>query len=109
MSDDRRIVDDPFDDGPRPRESAPPRRTEPDADIGYSDEKPPEEESVVVPADALAADTLTALIEEYVTRHGTDLTDAGDKVVQVRKLLEVGKVQIVFDPNTESCNIVSVK
>jgi uncharacterized protein YheU (UPF0270 family) len=112
--DDRRIVDDPFEDAPRePFEDAPrqPARPEPrpPADAPYEaiPEKPAED-AVIVPADALSADSLAALIEEFVTRHGTDLSDAGDKVAQVRLLLKTGKVQIVFDPNTESCNIVAV-
>ena len=92
---ERRIVDDPFEDGP-PREQE------------WSRPEEEAEEPVVVPAEALSAGALGALIEEFVTRHGTELSEAEDKVGQVRELLRVGKVRIVFDPNDESCNIVEV-
>jgi uncharacterized protein YheU (UPF0270 family) len=63
-----------------------------------------------IPWDALAADTLRNLIEEFVTREGTDYGDRtyslSDKVAQVRRQLEQGQVVIVYDPHTESCHIV---
>jgi len=112
---DRRIVEDPFEEPPRdsfqPRPHFAPNDPAPlyePAEQNPAEEKPVEE-SVIVPPEALSADTLAALIEEFVTRHGTDLADAEDKVSQVRALLKNGKVQIVFDPNTESCNLLPVK
>lgn len=104
---DRRIVEDPFEEPPRNTFRSHRPRTPDDQPPPYEPaEEKPAEESVIVPAEALSADTLAALIEEFVTRHGTDLADAEDKVTQVRTLLKTGKVQIVFDPNTESCNIL---
>ncbi len=69
----------------------------------------PIEESIPIPPDALSPDTLLNLIEEFVTRHGTDLADAADKIAQVRALLSAGRVEIVYDPNTQSCNILERK
>jgi uncharacterized protein YheU (UPF0270 family) len=60
-----------------------------------------------IPPEALSADVLDALVEEFVTRHGTDLTDAAHKVAQVRAQLKTGEVVIVWDEKTESANIVS--
>jgi hypothetical protein len=60
-----------------------------------------------IPPDHLSADVLDALIEEFVTRHGTDLTDAATKAAQVRGQLQSGEVVIVWDEKTESANIVS--
>jgi uncharacterized protein YheU (UPF0270 family) len=60
-----------------------------------------------IPPDHLSADVLDALIEEFVTRHGTDLTDAATKAAQVRARLKTGEVVIVWDEKTESANIVS--
>ena len=60
-----------------------------------------------IPPDALSADVLDALIEEFVTRHGTDLTDAATKARQVRAQLRTGEVVIVWDEKSESANIVS--
>lgn len=62
-----------------------------------------------IPHAALADGTLRNLIEEFVTREGTDYGDRiyslADKVSQVRRQLEQGSVVIVYDPHTESCHI----
>jgi uncharacterized protein YheU (UPF0270 family) len=61
----------------------------------------------------LAPNTLQALIEEFVLREGTDygqrevLLEA--KVNQVFELLKKGKVKVVFDPETESCDLREVQ
>ena len=62
---------------------------------------------VPIPPDALSPDVLTALIEEFVTRHGTDLTDADAKVAQVRRQLRTGEVVISWDEKSQSANIVA--
>ena len=59
-----------------------------------------------IPHQQLSADTLNGLIEEFVTRNGTDLSDAPRSIEQVHKLLEQGKAIIAFDEDTESCNIL---
>jgi len=59
-----------------------------------------------IPPDHLSADVLDALIEEFVTRHGTDLTDADTKAAQVRARLLSGEIVITWDEKTESANIV---
>lgn len=59
-----------------------------------------------IPHQQLSPDTLDGLIEEFVTRNGTDLTDAPRSIEQVRKLLEQGKAIITFDEDEESCNIL---
>lgn len=59
-----------------------------------------------IPHQQLSSDTLDGLIEEFVTRNGTDLADAPRSIAQVRKLLERGKAVITFDEDTESCNIL---
>ncbi|MBC7387319.1 MAG: YheU family protein [Cryobacterium sp.] len=57
----------------------------------------------------LSPETLQALIEEFVSREGTDYgakeLEFGTKVSQVRRLLESGKITIVFDAETESCDL----
>lgn len=66
---------------------------------------------VEVPWDAIAADTLEALVEEYVTRDGTDYGDSevplARKVAQVREQLRRGEVVIVFEEATESINLLT--
>ena len=59
-----------------------------------------------IPHQELSPETLDALIEEFVTRDGTDLTDAPRSVDQVRRLLDAGHAVIAFDVETESCNIL---
>lgn len=70
-------------------------------------------EPVEVPASALPDDTLRALLESFVAREGTDYGERErtleEKVVDVRHQLDRGEARIVFDPETESINIVPVR
>jgi uncharacterized protein len=63
-----------------------------------------------IPPSTLSPDTLQSIIEEFVSREGTDYGDheysLDDKVADVRRLLGSGQAVIVFDAETESCNIV---
>jgi uncharacterized protein YheU (UPF0270 family) len=65
---------------------------------------------VIIPAEALSPDTLNALIEEFVTRDGTDYgdheTDLATKVSQVKALLARKEVVIIFNEATEQAGIV---
>ncbi len=65
---------------------------------------------VVVPMSALPPDTLRALVEEFVTRDGTDYGDRETplqaKVEQVRQLLDRERAFILFDEETASCTIL---
>ncbi len=69
----------------------------------------PAADPIVVPPEALAPETVRALIEEFVTRSGTDYgwaeASLEKKVRDVQGLLKRGEVEIVFDPNTESCDL----
>jgi uncharacterized protein YheU (UPF0270 family) len=71
-------------------------------------EEPPPE-IIPVPWSELAPDTLQAVIESFVLREGTDYgmydVPLASKVSQVRKQLERGEAQLVFDPATESVDI----
>ncbi len=66
---------------------------------------------VEIPTDRLNPETLRSLLEEYVSREGTDYGertfDLDQKISHVMKQLEKGEALIVFDPDTESCNIVT--
>jgi uncharacterized protein YheU (UPF0270 family) len=67
---------------------------------------------VPVPHTALTHDVLRALIESFVLREGTDYGEREipleDKVGRIIRLLERGDVQIVFDPRTDTVDIVTV-
>lgn len=62
-----------------------------------------------IPHTALASYTLHNLVEEFVTREGTDygaqVYSLADKVSQVLRQLDQGRVVILYDPQTGSCQI----
>ncbi|WP_415902791.1 YheU family protein [Neptuniibacter sp. QD29_5] len=66
---------------------------------------------MIIPYQELEPDTLTALIEEFVSRDGTDYGEyefsLSNKVAQVKSLLQSGQVVILFSESTGLCNIVS--
>ncbi len=66
---------------------------------------------MIIPFEQLQADTLTGVIETYITQQGMDQFDTQysleDKVYQVRTQLEKKRLVLVFDPLTESCNIIT--
>jgi len=63
--------------------------------------------------DELTAEALHGLIEEFVTRDGTDYGDVersvDEKVALVRAQLASGEVRIFFDPDTETANLVTAR
>jgi uncharacterized protein YheU (UPF0270 family) len=64
--------------------------------------------AVLIPAHLLQADTLTALIEDFVTRDGTDNGDETPletRVQRVRRALDKGEAVIVFDPDSQQCQL----
>ena len=75
----------------------------------HPDEDPPQE-GLEIPHTELSAEVLERVIESFVLREGTDygpqeVTLEG-KVAQVRRQLERGEAQILFDPNTDTIDIV---
>lgn len=68
------------------------------------------EEGVEVPYERLDPDTLRNLIQEFVTRDGSDWNDAGSaleaKVEQVLQQLRRKEVKVVFDLTSQTANIV---
>ncbi len=73
----------------------------------------PELEPVEVPASALSAEALRGLVEEFVTRDGTDYgvreRTLDEKVRDVLRQIERGEVKIMFDPATRSANLVPAR
>jgi len=64
-----------------------------------------------IPYDQLNPETLHGVIEEFVTRDGTDYGEIEvsleTKISQVLGQLKSGKAVIVFDQVTKTCNILS--
>lgn len=63
-----------------------------------------------IPAHRLSKELLERLIEDFVTREGTDYghqeRSLADKVDQVRQQIHSGKAFISFDPESESVTIL---
>lgn len=77
--------------------------------VSDEDEEAPRS-PVEIPHTALAAEVLRAVIESFVLREGTDYGERElpleDKVSRVLRQLERGEARILFDPNTDSVDIV---
>lgn len=77
----------------------------------YQDEE--QQEPVVIPHTELSAGALRGVIESFVLREGTDYGNQhyslDQKVQHVLRQLERNEAQIMFDPNTETIDIVVKK
>lgn len=66
--------------------------------------------AVKIPYDQLSPEALHGIIEEFVTRDGTDYGEKEisleTKIDQVLNQVQSGKAVIVFDQNSETCNIL---
>jgi uncharacterized protein YheU (UPF0270 family) len=66
---------------------------------------------MIVPANFLSPDALSGLIEEFVTRDGTDYGETEvsmqERVDQVRAQIERGEALILFDSTTETTTIIA--
>jgi len=66
---------------------------------------------MIVPWQEIPPETLDNLIEEFVTRDGTDYGEqeigTATKVAQVREQLRRGQASVVFDEATETISIFS--
>jgi len=72
-----------------------------------------EPDILIIPHEKLKPDTLNALVEEFVTREGTDYGESEvllqQKIDQIMNQLKSGKALVVFDPSLQTCNIVLKK
>ena len=66
---------------------------------------------MVIPPNQISRDALIGLIEEFITREGTDYghvdLDLSMKVDQVTHQLDKGDIVIIFDSTTESVNLMT--
>lgn len=62
-----------------------------------------------IPHTALSPEAMQNLLEEFVTREGTDygahVYSLEDKVRHVRRQIETGKAVILYDPRTSTSHI----
>ena len=66
--------------------------------------------ALIIPHDQLSDEALHGVIEEFVTRDGTDYGEVEipveTKIAQVMGQVKSGRAVIVFDPETESCTVL---
>lgn len=65
---------------------------------------------MLIPYDQLAPDTLNRLIEDFVTRDGTDNGDETPletRVLRVRQALAKGQAFILFDADSQQCQLLA--
>ena len=71
------------------------------------------QELVEVPFSELSDEALRGVVESFVNREGTDYGAVerilDDKVADVMRQLEAGNARVVFDPKTESIQIIPVE
>jgi uncharacterized protein len=65
---------------------------------------------IVVPWEQLSVDALRGVIEEFITREGTeygnDELSLAQKIAQVQRQLTSGEVVVLFDANAETVNLL---
>ena len=66
----------------------------------------------IAPED-LSQEALRGIIEEYVSREGTEYGardySLEEKVQQVLRQLQRGEIAIDYDPDSQSCQLISLK
>lgn len=66
---------------------------------------------IEVPYKRLSSSALEGLVEEFVAREGTDYGHAEQpmekKVASVVRALESGRAVVLYDPEADTCNIVT--
>ena len=61
-----------------------------------------------IPHRRLSSAALRAVVEEFVTRDGTDHSSIERRVELVLGQLDAGSVELHFEQDTETCNVVPV-
>jgi uncharacterized protein YheU (UPF0270 family) len=59
-----------------------------------------------IPHLQLSPTALRAVVEEFVTRDGTDNSSVEQRIELVLRQLDVGNVELHFEQETETCNIL---
>lgn len=62
-----------------------------------------------IPPAKLSPETLRAVVQEFVTRDGTDYSSVERRIESVLRQLRAGRVALHFDDRTKTCNIVSLE
>ena len=69
--------------------------------------------AVKIPIDRLSSEALQGVIEEFVSRNGTDygMTDVSleTQMQQVKSQLKSGQAVLIYDEEIQTCNILSAE
>ncbi len=60
-----------------------------------------------VPYSLLSPAALRAVVEEFVTRDGTDNSAVEPRIEAILRQLDSGSVELHYDDDTSSCNIIT--
>ena len=63
---------------------------------------------MLIPHQQLSTMALRAIVQEFVTRDGTDHTAVEDRIEAVLRQLDAGRVELHYDDESQSCNILPV-
>ena len=63
--------------------------------------------STRIPHRELSPSALRGVVEEFVTRDGTDYSSVENRIEAVLRQLNDGRAELHFDPDTTSCNILA--
>lgn len=61
---------------------------------------------MLIPHTSLSPTALRRVVEEFVTRDGTDHSDVESRIETVVNQLAAGLVELHFDEDAETCNII---
>ncbi len=65
---------------------------------------------MIIPLEAISTEALEGLIEEFVTRDGTDYgfeeTSLSERVAQIKRKMKSKEIVILFNEATEEVNLV---
>jgi uncharacterized protein len=64
---------------------------------------------MLIPHTRLSPATLRAVVEEFVTRDGTDHSSIARRIESLLQQLDSGRVELHFDQDTHSCNMVPIE
>lgn len=62
-----------------------------------------------IPHRQLSSAALRAVVEEFVTRDGTDHSSVERRIDNVLRQLDAGRVELHFDDEAQTCNILPVE
>jgi uncharacterized protein YheU (UPF0270 family) len=61
-----------------------------------------------IPHRHLSSAALRAIVEEFVTRDGTDHSLVGQRIELVLRQLEVGSLELHFEQESDTCHILPI-